>query len=180
MRIPGKKVVLRKLEEEDFLKLVEWAQDEQVRFFSEGEYPSSLEECLIWHKKVKSDRYQEKLGIMVDDQLIGDLELNHITWRSGDAELRIRIGEKSLWNQGLGTDAVITLCHHGFFSLNLSRIYLRVYLDNYRAIRCYEKVGFKKEGKLQRTSDEKARSILLMRIFKEEFYRKNRDLSVAS
>jgi RimJ/RimL family protein N-acetyltransferase len=41
------------------------------------------------------------------------------------------------------------LLKHGFATLNLHLIYLRVYEDNQRAIRAYEKAGFKDEGRLR-------------------------------
>jgi len=39
------------------------------------------------------------------------------------------------------------LLRHGFATLNLHRIYLRVFEDNPRAIRSYEKAGFVHEGR---------------------------------
>ena len=74
---------------------------------------------------------------------IGDLELDHISWRRSEAELRIRIGEKEYWNKGYGTDAVRALLDLARNNLGLRHIYLRVYRFNHRAIRCYEKCGFR-------------------------------------
>jgi RimJ/RimL family protein N-acetyltransferase len=42
-----------------------------------------------------------------------------------------------------------TLAGWGFNTLNLNRIFLRVFADNARAIRAYEKVGFQHEGRLR-------------------------------
>ena len=55
---------------------------------------------------------------------------------------------RAYWDQGFGTDAVRTLVEYAFRSMRLSRVYLRVFTSNVRAIRCYEKVGFRKEGRL--------------------------------
>jgi len=94
--------------------------------------------------------------------------------------MRIRIGAKSLWDQGLGTEAVTVLLFHAFRNMNLSRVYLRVYDDNHRAIRCYQKVGFKKEGRLLRSNNNQPfREIILMRILKNEFVRRNGSLESA-
>ena len=46
---------------------------------------------------------------------IGDIELDYIVWRSGEAELRIRIGERDCWNRGYGTESIIALLRHAFF-----------------------------------------------------------------
>ena len=113
--------------------------------------------------------------IVLDNQVIGDIELDHIAWRSGDAELRIRIGRKDLWNQGLGTDAVETILGYAFQRLNLNRIYLRVYAHNKRAIRCYTKSGFRKEGRL----NTRFGKILLMRITVSEYLENQEPQSTA-
>jgi len=59
------------------------------------------------------------------------------------------IGDKSVWNQGLGTETISLLLKHGFETLNLNRIALKVYSDNPRARRTYEKTGFVHEGTLR-------------------------------
>ncbi|NLY10301.1 MAG: GNAT family N-acetyltransferase [Firmicutes bacterium] len=182
MKLKGEKISLRPIQESDFEDLVAWSNDSEINSYSEGDYPLTLSECHQWLKRSKSNRYQERFAIELNKELIGDIELDHITWRSGDAELRIRIGKKVLWDKGYGTDSVRTLLAFAFLNLNLSRVYLRVYADNHRAIRCYEKVGFKKEGRLRRSTEnnEGFREILLMRILKDEFLRRNDRIKKAS
>ena len=41
-----------------------------------------------------------------------------------------------------------TMLKYAFLRLNLRRVYLRAYAHNRRALRCYSKSGFCKEGKL--------------------------------
>lgn len=179
-KLMGEKICLRPITEEDFAQLVSWTHDPEINRFSDGDYPSEIVECTEWLRKAKSNRYQERFAITANGQLIGDIELDHITWRSGDAEMRIRIGAKSLWDQGLGTEAVTVLLFHAFRNMNLARVYLRVYADNHRAIRCYQKVGFKKEGRLLRSNNNQPfREIILMRILKNEFVRRNGSLESA-
>lgn len=171
MIIPGEKVLLRPIQPADYPHLVAWSNDSEMREYVEGDYPGTLEECEHWYQDGKLNRHSQRFGIArVDDQrLIGDIELVHIAWRSGDAELRIRIGDKSLWDQGLGTDSVLALSAHAFERMNLSRIYLRVFSFNKRAIRCYEKCGFRKEGRLRREGpDGSPVLVLLMRLLKSE------------
>jgi len=54
------------------------------------------------------------------------------------------IGEPNLWNQGIGTRAVSLLLRYLFESKNARKIFTDPHSDNPRAIRCYEKSGFKK------------------------------------
>ncbi|WP_092506285.1 GNAT family N-acetyltransferase [Virgibacillus salinus] len=59
------------------------------------------------------------------------------------------IGEKSEWGKGYGTEVVEILVNFAFSRLNLHKVYLTVDSDNIGAIRCYEKVGFYKDGVLR-------------------------------
>ncbi|MBI2914932.1 MAG: GNAT family N-acetyltransferase [Firmicutes bacterium] len=171
MSFEGERVRLCPVEPADFDKLVQWANDPEVNRFTHGDYPATNEECLAWHRRVRENRQKQYHGITLKDgTLIGDVELDHIAWRSGDAELRIRIGERDYWDRGYGTDAVMCLLRHAFLKMNLARVYLRVYSWNGRAIRCYEKCGFKKEGRLvRRDAVPPYREIVLMRVTRDEF-----------
>jgi aminoglycoside 6'-N-acetyltransferase len=73
--------------------------------------------------------------------------------------LDIFIGEPELWNQGLGTRALRSVLGHLFAQRHASAVVITPFAWNERAIRCYEKAGFRKvrflpevemhEGKLQ-------------------------------
>ncbi|NLM40847.1 MAG: GNAT family N-acetyltransferase [Firmicutes bacterium] len=121
----------------------------------------------------KAGRCRLLYQILLKDEVIGEVELDQIAWRSGEAELKIAIFDTDKQRHGLGTDAVTTLVAHAFGSMNLKRVYLRVHASNAVAIRCYEKAGFKKEGKLQRCLGGSIREeILLMAVGRGQFQRK--------
>jgi RimJ/RimL family protein N-acetyltransferase len=58
----------------------------------------------------------------------------------------IVIGEKAHWNRGFGTEATRLALRFAFGELNLHRVELEVFAFNKRAIRAYEKAGFRLEG----------------------------------
>lgn len=180
--IHGEHIVLRPIEEGDYPLIVQWGRDPELERLLEGDYPQSLAECPAWHQNIISSRHRQLLGIQLSEgPLIGDVELDHIAWRSGDAELRIRIGRRDHWDRGYGTEAVTLMLQHAFLSLNLKRVYLRVFSFNQRALRCYRKAGFKAEGMLvRRGSDGQRREVILMRILREEFLRRWSDAARAS
>ena len=64
------------------------------------------------------------------------------------AELSIWIGQGHR-DEGNGTEALSLALRYGFTQLSLHKIYLRVLDYNARAIRAYEKVGFRVEGHLR-------------------------------
>ena len=71
---------------------------------------------------------------------IGNCELMDV--RDGYAELGIAItGDKQ--DRGFGTEAVRALVQYGMDTLGLRRVFLRVFPDNARAIRVYEKCAFR-------------------------------------
>jgi len=87
------------------------------------------------------------------------------------ATLGIAIHDERYWNRGLGSDAVATLVNGAFLARPLTRIELTVLPDNARAIRAYERVGFRREGVLRRYLYQNGayRDVVLMSILHEEW-----------
>ena len=77
---------------------------------------------------------------------VGGIRLHHISWQDHKARLAIGIFDRRFWSHGYGAEAVRLLLAYGFDGLGLHRIDLRVLAYNRRAIRCYEKCGFIREG----------------------------------
>jgi len=109
--------------------------------------------------------------LLPEYKLIGVTSLARINWISRNAELAIFIGEKKLWGKNLGTEALILLLDYAFNILGLRKVYLRVLEFNKRAMKCYEKVGFKVVGRLrkQRYRGGKYWDEIIMDILAEEF-----------
>jgi len=174
MKIVGERIVLRPLLPSDFPKIVKWTNDPDVGHYMDDDgYPETLKDCQEWYKSIRSNRQSKRLIIATrQGQAIGDVELDHITWRSREAELRIRIGEAEYRGKGYGIETVTALLNFAFSDMGLVRVYLRVASDNEAAINCYEKAGFRKEGKLVRNQKEPGlqRKIYLMCILRDEFY----------
>ena len=59
----------------------------------------------------------------------------------------IFIGDKDYRSKGYGTEAIRLVLEYGFKYLNLKNINLDVFAFNERAIKCYEKCGFKEYGR---------------------------------
>jgi RimJ/RimL family protein N-acetyltransferase len=58
-----------------------------------------------------------------------------------------QIGERDYWGKGYGTDALRVLLRYAFDELNLHRVSLSVLEGNERAMRSYQKCGFRYEGR---------------------------------
>ena len=71
---------------------------------------------------------------------IGNIELMDVA--NGAGELGIAI-TAAMQEKGYGTEAIPAMVRYGMDTLGLRRIFLKVYPDNARAIRVYEKCGFR-------------------------------------
>lgn len=109
---------------------------------------------------------------LADDKLIGGVGLWVNFWSHGDTWLGISIGEREYWGKGYGSDAVRLALQYAFVELNLRRVSLGLHAYNERALKAYEKAGFKMEG---RTRGESIRDgvrvdTLWMGILREEWF----------
>ena len=77
-------------------------------------------------------------------EFIGNIELMDVADSAGELGIAITAGKQ---DQGFGTEAVRALVEYGLERLGLKRIFLKVYPDNARAIRVYEKCGFREYGR---------------------------------
>ena len=88
------------------------------------------------------------MGVGADDRPIGLVSFWDRAIPHEAAELSIWIGQGHR-DEGNGTEALSLALRYGFTQLSLHKIYLRVLDYNARAIRAYEKVGFRVEGHLR-------------------------------
>ncbi len=86
----------------------------------------------------------------IDGRHIGNCSYFNVDETSKEAEFGIMIGDRAYWNQGYGTDAILTLLNRVFSQTKLERIYLKTLSWNVRAQRCFEKCGFATCGELVR------------------------------
>lgn len=78
-------------------------------------------------------------------QMIGDLSLTRVNWRRKSAVLGIVLSPKFV-GKGYGSDAIQTLLRYYFGQLRYNSLSLEASQLNNRAIRCYEKCGFRRVG----------------------------------
>ncbi len=147
--IYGHRVRLRAIERSDIPNFVRWFNDPEVRQYLLMYSPMSEAQEERWfERQLEGADHLFAIEALVDGEWvhIGNCGLHKIDWKNGHAELGIVIGEKAFWGQGFGTDAVRALLRFAFHELRLHRVYLDTYDFNPRAIRCYEKAGFRREG----------------------------------
>ncbi len=172
----SERIRLRAMEKEDINLYVAWLNDPEVGDGIASYLPISKYEEEKWFESTMAKHAAEHplvIEINNGDRWIpiGDCGLMEIDWHNRRGELGILIGEKEYWNQGYGSEAVKLLLKHGFETLNLHRIFLRVFEDNLRAVHAYEKCGFVHEGRMRGAEFKNGKyiDILLMSVLREEW-----------
>jgi RimJ/RimL family protein N-acetyltransferase len=171
----GERVYLRGHERSDIATFVRWFNDSELTAYLSMREPMSMPMEEAWFERMVEahgkDRYHFTICRLADSQPIGTCGLFGVDLVNGNAGIGISIGEKSLWNQGFGTDAMKALLDFGFGMLRLERLWLEVYDFNNRARRSYEKVGFVLEGTQRRAIYKRGRftDVHLMAMLRSEW-----------
>jgi len=146
----GQLVRLTGLNKEDARTFSGWHNDAGfLRLFDAAvARPRSEDEILKWFEEwQKSERTLVFAVRPLDsDYMVACVSLEDILWSHGVAWLGIGIGDRDEWGKGYGRDAMALVLGYAFRELNLHRVQLTVFEYNERAIRLYEKVGFRREG----------------------------------
>lgn len=148
-KIEGEKVYLSPMNLEDIEKYVKWMND-----FSTTDGLGSSSKVTTFESEKSwlinnMDKKEQQFAIVLKetDKLIGNCgfcDINHLHQKG---EVGLFIGEEENRSKGYGTEALSLLVEYGFNYLNLKNIMLKVFSFNERAIKSYEKVGFKVFGK---------------------------------
>ncbi len=93
----------------------------------------------------------EQVGYAIDvretGRLIGSTTFSNLDPDNGSVLFHISIGEPDAWGRGYGTEATELMLWLAFERIGLHRVALSVFGFNERAIRGYEKAGFRIEGR---------------------------------
>ena len=149
--LDGELVRLRAVEESDAAVMYRWGNDWETIKYLSAHYPRTMQFEREWVAKGDPayGNAQFIIETLGDANPIGWIGLHDASPEDRSADLGIAIGDHDRLEGGYGTDAMRVVCRFGFEMMNLNRIALTVFDWNTRAIRVYEKVGFKHEGVLR-------------------------------
>jgi RimJ/RimL family protein N-acetyltransferase len=172
------KVQLRELTLDDVEDRYQWCLDKEVikhLNMPEKYPPFSREETQNWIKMCidKTNEYEQKAILDEQGKHIGWIDLKHIDNLNKHAELGIAIGDKNYWGKGYGLSAMREMLLWGFNELELNKIWLRVEVDNEKAIKSYHRMGYAEEGILRQDRLRNGEFVdrLRMSILKNEFFK---------
>lgn len=164
-------IYLRQMTYDDTENIVEWRNSDSVRkrFIYQGLFTKESHENWIKTMVETGKVAQMMICEMGTDKAVGSVYVRDIDRIHHKAEYGIFIGEKQARGKGYGTAAAKLMIRYCFEELELHRLFLRVYAENERAIRSYEKAGFVKEAHLREDVyiDGEYKDIVLMGILKD-------------
>ncbi|MDH6609779.1 RimJ/RimL family protein N-acetyltransferase [Streptomyces sp. SAI-208] len=146
--LAGDRTVLRPFTEADAEVMAEIVQDpEVVRFTGTPSGELTLERLRSWYgsRSAQPDRLDLAVTDRATGELVGEVVLHEWDAQARSCTFRTLIGPRGR-GRGLGSEATRLVVGHGFERLGLHRIELEVYGHNARALRVYEKAGFRVEG----------------------------------
>lgn len=144
----GRGITLRTARPSDQSALERLRDDPEIdQFMGVDSSPSAL----LWRHVYLGDQS----GAMADLVVIGEHDEHMGLLSLWDRTIPHQAAEVSIWlgqpfrNRGAGTEALRVALRYAFDDLKLHKVYLRVLEYNTRAIRAYEKCGFRVEGVLR-------------------------------
>jgi RimJ/RimL family protein N-acetyltransferase len=150
--LEGRLVVLRRHRPENLAAVVRWYRDpELARLTRYQTRPMSVDEIEQFFRVrlLASDALAYAIHERATDRFVGITTFSSLDPDNGSALFHITIGERDAWGQGLGTETAELMLAHAFERVGLHRVGLSVFSFNTRAVRSYEKVGFRLEGRLR-------------------------------
>ena len=175
-RILGERVMLREYREEDFSAIRAWVNDPETTKYLSGRFlmPHTALQTEQYMQEIlsgKASGYRFVIALRADGAYLGQADFFYVDPVSRCTEMGIVLGSEAARGRGYGREALGLLLKFGFESLNLHRVWLDVYAENARAIRCYEACGFQKEGVLraQEFSRGAYHDIVRMGLLQEEW-----------
>lgn len=149
-------------------EFVRLADSRPVSVFSQKRLKEKREEPM--EKGPQPERYLFSVRTLAEEKLIGFLSL-WVNLIHSEAWVGLGIGERDFWSKGYGTDMMKLCLRYAFLELGLQRVSLGLHAYNTRALRSYEKAGFRLEGRTRQDvfREGKHTDTLWMGILREEW-----------
>ena len=146
--LEGEQVALGPFGRELVPLYAEWMNDERVArpyIAPDPWHPTDPRIWAVWYEQARQDPTRMLFAIYerATGRPIGSSGLHEIDPRTGTATLSLVIGAVDVWGRGYGTEAVRLMLAYAFRRLGLRRVRLQVAASNQRAIRVYERAGFR-------------------------------------
>lgn len=181
-KLVGERIYLSPKNVEDVEIFTKWMNDFYVTDYTgRSSKTMTLQEEKEYLEKNDNNKSTFAIIDIETDKIIGTLGLHDVDHINRTATLGIFIGDRDYWSKGYGTEAIQLLLDFGFNYLNLNNIDLSLMEFNQRALKCYQKCGFRESGRRRKCKfiNGKYWDSIHMDILAEEFqdtYIKNKNI----
>ncbi|MBI6545280.1 MAG: GNAT family N-acetyltransferase [Cyanobacteria bacterium NC_groundwater_1444_Ag_S-0.65um_54_12] len=153
-KLPNSTIRLRAIEHDDLPALQSWWNDPDLwREIGSRRRLTALAHVETWYEELleRTEPHEGRTFAIADDagRLLGTAWYSAFDLADRHSEIGLYIGDEYDRNHGYGAVACRALASYLFNELGLNKLRLIVSCDNLRAIGCYEKVGFSREGLLR-------------------------------
>lgn len=164
--LAGRLVRLRRIKPGDLPLIERWWEEPEANLLDGGDHDGpSFQFRSVFRQRVLMG--EETHWFLIESRRDGPA--GYVLYRTyvdepRAAEVAVRL-TRAHWGKGFGSEAFRLFVGHLFSALAVDRIWLTVYLFNPRAIRLYERIGFRDE---ETFVDEKGLEMLKMGITRSE------------
>lgn len=174
--IKGERIVLRSLDIKLAAVYLRWISDREVIKYLMTQTPITLAKEKQWVLNKLKDKTTLDWTIWVGARPIGNVGLK-LSEGGKVVNLGIFIGEKDAWGHGFATETINLLSRYVFTVQKAARLELMVHTENARAVKCYERLGFKNEGIMRDKHfnfiTKRLEDVIMMSILKKEYKTNN-------
>jgi RimJ/RimL family protein N-acetyltransferase len=137
MRIQGANVQLRTLAHLDVSKThLHWKRNSEAAHGTEPQCSEPASQSLRLFAIVAND----------EGSYVGNIKLGPVSARHGIANILVRIGGETYWEEGIATEAIRLATRYAFSYLSLRRLTASASVRDVLAVRAHEEAGFRVEG----------------------------------
>ena len=148
-----------------------WRNSESVSKYMFTNHYITKEEHKKWMEKLKKESTAKSWIIIYNKKPVGLASLSDIDYKNKITDWGFYIADESLRGKGIGSATLNRLMSIVFDEMILKKMKTRVLENNKIAIKLYEKMGFKKEGrpKQQLIRNGKSVNVITMGISNEKW-----------
>ena len=151
MIIHGKKVRLQPMTADEVPLFYRWATQSEATPFWYGDlvgepiptYQQFLRDFKPYYFDGSEPEKGRSFTILIGGRAIGEINYNEIDQKHNSVDLDIIIADDKDKNRGYGSDALKALAQYLFQKMNIEACHVETVSGNPRAIRAYEKAGFR-------------------------------------
>ena len=122
--LTGNLIKLRAIEPDDLPVIYQWYNAQKLtQNTSHHRYPNTLEKQEKFYQSCQSDPAHLSLAVITKEKIVGTVTLLHINHFDQKAEMAVHVFDQTKDKTKIALEAVMLLIHHGFYNLNLNKIY---------------------------------------------------------